>query len=57
MSILNKIEAVQEWAEENTWFNTEFVDSLEEAMQKYGRLTENQESALDRIIDRFDINY
>jgi len=53
----DKIDAILDWANENYWFDTGFVDSLSEQLERKGRLTDNQESALDNLIEKFDINY
>lgn len=52
---MEKIEAIREWAEFKPWFDLSFVDSLEEAYNDYGELTDAQECALDRIIEGFKI--
>lgn len=50
------IKAVQNWALDNPDFDTSFVDSLAEGLEKFGSLTERQESALSNIISRFEID-
>lgn len=43
------------WADENTWFNPKFFHSLDAAIERYRGLTDNQRSALQRIMDKFEI--
>ena len=50
-----KIQAVLEWADENGWFDTDFIESLDNHLEGIGSLTDNQEQALDNIIDKFNI--
>jgi len=54
-SHFNKINKVLKWAENNASFNTDFVRSLKRSCIQKGRLTENQLSALDNIIKKFNI--
>ena len=49
------IDDILEWAEKHPSFDTDFVDSMQDALHKYGRLTENQEEALKRIARRWHI--
>lgn len=51
-----KLEMVLNWAEDHPKFDTGFVESLQDALETYGRLTEAQGNALDNIIDRFRID-
>ena len=46
-SHFNKINKVLKWAQNNSFFNTDFVLSLKKSCQQKGRLTENQLSALN----------
>ena len=50
-----KIEAIRQWAFDHDWFNTDFIEQLSEAFEKYGHLTPSQEQALDNIMDKFEI--
>lgn len=55
----DKINAVLRWseeAEEAEDFDASFVESLQTGLEKYGRLTERQEDALDNIIERWRID-
>lgn len=54
-SHFNKIKIILKWAENNKWFDTDFIYSLKRSCEKNGRLTENQKNALDKIITRFEI--
>ena len=54
-SHFNKINKVLKWAQNNSFFNTDFVLSLKKSCQQKGRLTENQLSALNNIIQKFNI--
>ena len=45
-----KIIAIQNWAEHNAWFNSEFVDSVYRFYNDTGMCTISQENALDNII-------
>jgi len=53
-----KINAVLSWADDDSTshFKTEFVESLSEAHDKYGQLTDRQSESLDNIIKRFKID-
>lgn len=51
-----KISAVLNWAETKESFDTSFVNSLSETVDRYGELTWNQERALDKIIRSFNID-
>ncbi len=55
MGVEEKIQAVLEWADENGWFDAEFIESLQDYFNATGILTTAQENALDRIIERFRI--
>lgn len=50
-----KINAVIRWARSRKWFDTEFVESLQEKLDEYGELTSAQEEGLDNIIKKFKI--
>lgn len=50
-----KIELIMEYAEKHPKFETGFVESLENFLDKFGSLTENQSAALDNIIYKFRI--
>jgi len=54
----DKIAAIKTWAEDdgNRWFNTEFVEKMEDALEERGELTESQSDALDIIIARNHID-
>ena len=49
------IERVLDWAADHDWFDTSFVESLQESLEKWGRLTPRQLEALENIIDGLDI--
>ena len=49
------IERVLDWAADHDWFDTSFVESLQEGLEKWGRLTPRQLEALENIIDQLDI--
>lgn len=57
MSDQEKIDLILEWAERNRHFDTEFVESLQFHLDRLGYLTESQSAALDRIIERWKIEY
>lgn len=52
------IKAIQNWAmlEGNEDFDTSFVESVAEGMEKFGEPTERQASAIENIITRFEID-
>jgi len=50
-----KIAMVKSWACDRDWFDTGFIDNLQEAYERFGHLTDSQERALDNIIDKFEI--
>ena len=49
------IERVLDWAVDHDWFDTSFVESLREGLEKWGRLTSRQLGALENTIDQLDI--
>lgn len=49
------IDLVLRWAETEPDFDTSFVDSLDEFIERRGMLTEGQRSALDNIIEKWGI--
>lgn len=49
----DKISLIRKYAEDHPSFDTTFVDSLEEFLDKFDELTEAQSGALDNIIYRF----
>lgn len=58
MDAKDKLAAAIAWAEDKgdeRNFDPDFLYSLQEGLEKYGSLTDKQESALDNIIDRFRI--
>lgn len=55
-SAREKIDAIVDWANNSgVEFDLAFVTSIEESLIKYGRLTNNQEAALNNIIKKFHI--
>lgn len=51
-----KIENILEWASDtDADFDTEFVESVYDRIQKVGYVTESQMNALDNIIERWRI--
>ena len=56
--VSDTIQAVNNWAmaDGNEDFDTTFVESLSEGLEKFGHLTERQVSALENIIDQFNID-
>ncbi|MFA5759909.1 MAG: hypothetical protein WC942_11215 [Clostridia bacterium] len=55
-SIFRKINIVLRWAENNPWFNTDFVLSLKTCCERTGKLTEKQKTSLENIISKMKIN-
>jgi hypothetical protein len=53
---MNKIDTIKMWAENKKFFNTEFIDDLISYESKNGKLTENQEKAVDNIYYKFHID-
>lgn len=51
----DKITAILAWAEEQSHFDTTFIESLSEQLTSRGQLSDRQEAALDRIIEDFHI--
>jgi hypothetical protein len=51
----DKVELILEWASHNSSFDPEFVISCQHRLERYGRLTERQNEALDDIMDQFGI--
>ena len=47
------LEICDEYAEDHPSFNTEFIDSLKDALEEYDELTCGQRSALENIIKKF----
>ncbi|PWN58437.1 hypothetical protein [Chryseobacterium viscerum] len=54
-SHFNKINLVLKWAQNNTSFDPDFVQSLKASCQRKGRLTEKQLESLNKIISAFKI--
>lgn len=54
-SHFNKINKILKWAENNTSFDTKFVNSLKDSCIQRGRLTENQLASVDNIIRKCNI--
>lgn len=54
-SQFSRINLVLNWAEQNTWFDTTFVNSLKENCKRKGKLTEPQKAALESIISKLKI--
>lgn len=54
-SHFNRINIVLNWAEKNTWFDTNFIQSLKTASERNGKLTENQKTALENMIRKLKI--
>lgn len=50
-----KIERILEWAEENPKFDTEFVERLQDQLDRAGELSVDQIRALDNILERWRI--
>ena len=47
---LNKIQKILAWSENQNWFNTDFIENLNESLLSRGTLTPKQEVALDNVI-------
>lgn len=54
-SILKKINSVLKWAKSKSNFDTNFIQSLKSSFNKYGKLSEKQDNALNNIIEKFKI--
>jgi hypothetical protein len=53
----DKIELILAWAEgKDHFFDTAFVQELQGKLERYGKLTERQQEALDNIIEKFEID-
>lgn len=53
----DRVEAIQEWASDKSWFDSEVVDGIEEWLGRGLELTTEQDIALDNIISGFKIPY
>ncbi|RZT91011.1 hypothetical protein EV201_3380 [Ancylomarina subtilis] len=51
----SRINLVLKWAEDRSWFDTEFVLSLKKSCERKGKLTEAQHTALENIIKKLKI--
>ena len=51
-----KIDLILDWAESHPEFDPEFVDTMQNALERFGSLTPAQSDALDNIITRFRID-
>lgn len=51
-----KIEMILSWADERPDFDTGFVESLKAQLEDKGSLTGKQIDALNRIIEKFEID-
>lgn len=49
---LKKIEKIEQWAESNEWFETDFIDSVKASILKYKNITEKQKNAIDNILSK-----
>lgn len=54
-SNFSRINLVLKWAENNAWFNTNFIHSLKQSCEKNGKLSDNQSKALENIITKLKI--
>jgi hypothetical protein len=54
-SFFIRINLVLNWAKNNKWFNTDFVESLRKSCEKNGKLTDSQSQALENIITKLKI--
>lgn len=52
---ISKIQKVKEWATNQPNFDTSFINSLETAFNRNGKLSEKQLAALNKIIERWKI--
>jgi galactitol-specific phosphotransferase system IIB component len=50
-----RINLILKWAENNTWFSTDFVISLKENCERNGKLSEKQQAAIENIIKKMNI--
>ena len=49
------VEQILGWATDNPWFDTDFIESVNGQLSERGSISERQRSALENIIERFDI--
>jgi hypothetical protein len=54
---MDKISAILAWAEDKPWFDTSFVEDVENFYYENNKITPSQEQALDNIIFKFKIRY
>jgi len=47
-----KIEAILEWGEENPWFDTGFIQMMQDRVDKGKELTNNMIYAIDNIFEK-----
>lgn len=52
-----KIKMILTWADDHPKFDRFFVEEMEEKLDQFGGLTENQTEALDHIIDKWGIHW
>ena len=50
--LYDKIDEILEWADDNGWYDTTFILSIQKQLEKRGDLTDNQEFSLCDIISR-----
>ena len=55
-SHFNRINLVLKWAENNSWFDKNFIMSLKKSCEKNGKLSERQKIALENIITKLKID-
>ncbi len=55
-AIDEKLSAILEWAVDNDWFDTSFVISVQDYHEKFERVTDRQEAAIDSIIAKNKID-
>ena len=54
-SNFSKINLVLKWAEDKTWFDRTFINSLKQSCERKGKLSDKQMIALDNIITKLKI--
>lgn len=52
----DKIDRILEWAEAHSQFDTEFVERLDDQLDRTGELSVDQIRALDNIIEKWHIS-
>lgn len=55
MSTSDEIKNILVWSENNKWFNTDFVKSVQDGFNKYEKYTDKQKTAIHNIYTKCNV--